>query len=348
MEQPVTYSSKEIGKTKNREESMDILRAMGIIAMVMGHVWFGEKFNHFMHAFNMPMFFFVSGFFFKHKSRKELPFWRYLMKKVKSLLVPYLIFGVFHLAFSWFIFKNHDISQIYHLFLFNNTGMPIAYALWFLTALFAANVLFFLIDRYIPNELVKASIIIGIAVFGNLSGSFIMLPYSLGASLVGVGLMYIGSLVKRFQKNKVMDYLLNLGVFPLAFLWGVVAVLIFVNGSINMRVGQYAIIPLFWLNAFLAIIAEINVAKLLAKALYGTGLCRYLLSLGRESLVYVCLNELLIELTKGFAGGDKITVFAATMFLLYILSEIVNKTPLKVVLGQKVRFKELLFSTHEA
>ena len=39
---------------------IDIYRAFGIILMVMGHIGFGGKFDKFIHAFHMPMFFFIS------------------------------------------------------------------------------------------------------------------------------------------------------------------------------------------------------------------------------------------------------------------------------------------------
>lgn len=48
---------------KSRMDYIDIYRAFGIILMVMGHIGFGGKFDKFIHAFHMPMFFFISGFF---------------------------------------------------------------------------------------------------------------------------------------------------------------------------------------------------------------------------------------------------------------------------------------------
>lgn len=59
--------------------------------MVMGHIGFGEKFDKFIHAFHMPIFFFVSGFLYKRSDKKILYI---LIKKVKSLIVPYFIFGL--------------------------------------------------------------------------------------------------------------------------------------------------------------------------------------------------------------------------------------------------------------
>ena len=57
---------------KNRVEWMDVFRGTGIILMIMGHIGFGDHFDIFIHAFHMPMFFFISGFFFKHKEKYEV------------------------------------------------------------------------------------------------------------------------------------------------------------------------------------------------------------------------------------------------------------------------------------
>lgn len=56
----------ETKKVKNgRIDSIDIFRGIGIIIMVMGHIGFGSIFDHLIHAFHMPMFYFISGMFFK-------------------------------------------------------------------------------------------------------------------------------------------------------------------------------------------------------------------------------------------------------------------------------------------
>ena len=80
----------------NRIEYVDIFRSFGIILMVMGHIGFTTYFDHFIHAFHMPMFFFVSGFFFKSKSKEELSLGAFLKKKARTLLIPYLFFGILH------------------------------------------------------------------------------------------------------------------------------------------------------------------------------------------------------------------------------------------------------------
>lgn len=53
--------------SSSRIEYIDIFRAFGIILMIMGHVKFGSIFNKWIHAFHMPMFFFISGWFYLNR-----------------------------------------------------------------------------------------------------------------------------------------------------------------------------------------------------------------------------------------------------------------------------------------
>jgi len=46
-------------KKINRIEYVDIFKAIGIILMIVGHIWIGSSFDHFIHAFHCQCF---SGF----------------------------------------------------------------------------------------------------------------------------------------------------------------------------------------------------------------------------------------------------------------------------------------------
>ena len=122
----------------NRIEYIDYHRAIGIVMMVMGHIGFGATFDKFIHAFHMPMFFFVSGFLYK---RTDSKIYDVLIRKAKSLIVPYFIFGVFQCILYGFIF-GISFEHYYHLLFFNSDGIPIAGVLWFLTALFFTDMVF--------------------------------------------------------------------------------------------------------------------------------------------------------------------------------------------------------------
>ena len=82
----------------SRIKYFDLVRAFGIILMIMGHVGFGNEFDHWIHAFHMPIFFIISGYFYSPEKSKN---WlKNTQKKIKTIIVPYIIFGIFAHIFS--------------------------------------------------------------------------------------------------------------------------------------------------------------------------------------------------------------------------------------------------------
>lgn len=331
-------------KKTDRIEYIDIFRSLGIIAMVMGHVGYGDIFDFFIHAFHMPMFFWISGFLFQHKSKSELSFRTLVLKKAKTLLLPYAVFGIAHyLLYICINYDDFDISPLVHLVSFNTDGLPICGALWFLTALFFTDILFFIIDRYIASEPIKAIIIALIALAGNLYKVIFSytLPFALGPALVGLGLYYIGHLCRKNAENKAVHFVFNLPWIPTFLLGIMTTILIFINGYINMRTETYAVIPLFWVNASLAVIVGVNLSKLLYKYIQNSIVGKWLVSIGEESIIYVCLNQVVIIVVRKATQMLNMSVYLSSVFILvismsclWIISKIIVNTKLKRMIGK--------------
>ena len=91
---------------KKRVEFIDIFRAWGILLMVMGHIGFGSCFDHYIHAFHMPMFYFVSGYFFQDKG---MPFGKFFPEKGKISATSILHIWIC-LSFAGFCENRHVIG----------------------------------------------------------------------------------------------------------------------------------------------------------------------------------------------------------------------------------------------
>ena len=224
--------------------------------MIMGHVGFGSLFNKWIHVFHMPMFFIISGYFWKSQSFSSM-----LKKKTKTLLIPYFAFGVFHLIIHFIRIGSID-SHAFYLFLWENTaesGVPIAGALWFLTAMFFSEILFWCVQRINLSEMWKNIIAALIAISGMACATYLpyRLPWAFDVGMVGVGLYEIGKLLKE-KWNKLLD--LNSLISSLAFV--LFSALGFVNGYVNLRQGLYSIWPLFWINAVGMTISLWNLSRL--------------------------------------------------------------------------------------
>ena len=166
---------------------IDIYRGVGIICMVLGHVGFGKAFSLFIHAFHMPMFFFLSGYFYKGTSYNKVN--KFVIKKVKALLIPYLLYTVFHYIIH--LVENQrriDILELMRMLIFNQY-IPIAGALWFLMALFLTEVIYFFLDYYIGDMFVKNCLVAFLTLLGCVAHYWIKqpIPLSLGAAFVALG-----------------------------------------------------------------------------------------------------------------------------------------------------------------
>ena len=135
------FISKQASK-QARVEYIDLLRGFGIILMIMGHVGFGSIFDKWIHGFHMPMFFIVSGYFYKARSFGDL-----LKRRAKTLLIPYIAFGIICCIIPTALMKSLDENTFRILFFENTDGIPIAGALWFLTAMFFTDIIYSILDK---------------------------------------------------------------------------------------------------------------------------------------------------------------------------------------------------------
>lgn len=320
-------------KIKERIDYIDVFRGMGILTMVMGHVGFGDLFQHFIHAFHMPMFFFVSGFFYKRNSDIK----KVITKKAKSLLIPYFVFGLVHLLIYMILGNGNVQSEIKHLLWENTRGLPIAGALWFLTSLFLTEVIFLLLDKSIKSKKLFYTLIFVLVFVGSIAIKIFTfrLPWGLDASLVGLGFYALGFLVRSKQDIWLIKRTLNLRIVSLVVSVVICLVLIILNGYINMREGKYAILPLTFFNAMLAIVIGINLAKQVANYRESKFLQKiyiWLKGIGKNSIIYLCLNQIVImmchwiiqKMKCNFYVG-KIVELILVLFSLYILEKIYIK-----------------------
>lgn len=116
-----------------RQNWIDVIKGIGIILVVFGHVYSENPVSVWIYSFHMPLFFALSGFIFAAYSyNKKTSFKDYLIKKLKSLIVPFILFRII-LVLYWFAVERHfrdlDLGPI-----------------WFLPVLFAAEIITYFIN----------------------------------------------------------------------------------------------------------------------------------------------------------------------------------------------------------
>lgn len=136
-----------------RNKQLDIMLAIGIVFVLMGHSHQPSFLFYPAYAFHMGLFFFISGFFFKPRNdlvgKAEL-----IAKKIKTQLVPYalllILFGVLtqilrHFGLNLGTEMNMD-SLFYGTFA-RADQFHLYLSAWFLLTLFLVNVFAILVYR---------------------------------------------------------------------------------------------------------------------------------------------------------------------------------------------------------
>lgn len=159
-------------KNKKRDPMISIAKAIGIILMVVGHVYNKESWGvHFIYMFHMPLFFVLSGYFF-NAPQNFTELLKFTRKKIIGLYLPYLLwtilfvflhnfllkFGIGELAYSW----NAAIGCVCRSALTFVTTEKVLVGFWFLKSLFSACIFLaaiLLVTRKIRLDIIQIAIV---------------------------------------------------------------------------------------------------------------------------------------------------------------------------------------------
>lgn len=194
----------ELIKAYNKRNPMiSIAKAIGIILMVVGHVYDKESWGvHFIYMFHMPLFFVLSGYFFKApQNLKDLL--KFAKKKITGLYIPYLSWTILFILLHNFLL-NFEIGEITYdskellLCIFNSaftfvSSERVLVGFWFLKALFSASlflaIFLFLAKKFQLNvshvAIISMSLVAILMLFEIANKT--LLGMFLGAFFLGVG-----------------------------------------------------------------------------------------------------------------------------------------------------------------
>lgn len=280
---------------KSREAEWDVFKGILMICVVIGHLDFGDNVRQYIYAFHMPLFFLISGFFY-HPSTKNLRDGG-VKNRAKSLLEPYIFMVMINYIFWIVLYRAENIfSPIIHIFWANTVdGIPIAGALWFLTSLFFVYLIVSILDR-IDSDKWKIFVIISFAIIGSLLKFLpFRLPLGLDCAIEGTVFFEMGYFL---QSGKILSCFLNLGNKKIAVLssiaLGISLPLIFLNGTVNFRDLEFAILPLTYVNALLSLIVYLGLSKIISTSCNKWGkVVQYELQfIGRNTLVFLGFHQL--------------------------------------------------------
>lgn len=173
---------------KTRIEYMDLAKGICIIMVVLFHVakYYDTTLlvNRFFKLIRMPLYFFLSGFFFK----SYRGFFDFLKRKTNKLLIPFAFWYLFSIGFYLLMFYVFGISLSSKCdYVFQNMitafwvkeDFPNA-PIWFLLCLFWVNMLFYVV--YLLSKKRKNSLL-SVLIFSMLCGGIGLLFWRQGINL---------------------------------------------------------------------------------------------------------------------------------------------------------------------
>ena len=327
-----------------RIDFVDLTKGICIILVIMTHIGgaFNELDKHSMlSCFRMPLYFFISGVFFK--SYEGL--FGFILRKINKLIIPFLFFylsgfilkyiiwkiapGTFQLPVLWdellTVFHGHDLIR------FNPS-------IWFLLALFNCNMLFyfvhFLRDKHLPIMFL-ITLFIGCAGFF-LGKYHIELPLYMDVAMTALPFYVAGFWVRRYNfflfPNHRFDKLI-----PVFILLALI-IMYFTATAPGMRTNNYTG-NIFQL--YIAAFAGIFMIMLICKKIKRLGIISYL---GRYSIIALSIHGPLLHFANPVISryihnswGQAICLLSLTLAICILLTPVFLK-----VIPQMVAQKDLL------
>ncbi len=187
---------------------IDFMKCLCIMLIVMYHIdheffnYFAPNLNNALQAFRLPMYYFLSGYFFKLYNG----FADFTRRKVNNILVPFVFFVV--LAYGVRCVEAGlrlsigaepiDVSPVRLVEPFYMRSWEMTGPLWFLLSLFWVNVIFYALQRFIKPVwgMVVATVVISVLGYW-LMVNKVMLPLMLDTSLVAMPYFVLGWAMKK-------------------------------------------------------------------------------------------------------------------------------------------------------
>ncbi len=260
--------------SKNNE--INIIKGIGIISVVIGHLYAGWVFR-FVYAYHLPLFFFLSGYLFNKNKYKGKISW-YIGRRITSLwtrYMPYvLIIGLMH---NWLVavgiygsemqyWKINDfLNFIYNAALFECSD-PLLGACWFILPLISGSALLGGVIYLQEKSNMKIWSMVSVAVFSFLGlqrfKTGFVLPFRLDVGMVVLPFFYIGYLCRENS-----DLLSEKGVFKKRYIFAMaLSLLLLITFSENNTTSlgaQSVQFPMLYIMAILGIYCAVFFAKTL-------------------------------------------------------------------------------------
>lgn len=294
---------------KRRVDYLDMVKGIGIILVVVGHCgYLAPRALTVIYSFHMPLFFVVSGMISCYRRDELQPAKQFVVKKMKSLMIPYVIFSLIYLAIygGYFCYVagylTPEMIGRYAVQALSLDGMSV---LWFLSALFLAELIFFGIRKVFGKRVTYLLIFI-LMITASLLKRNILSLFSAGPvwqtaitgfisawlrGMIGAGFIAMGYATmevinaldkkcknttirgqERESVRKVLDLICGMGLLLIT------VCLSLYNGNVELRSMTFGKLPIYFLCAYIGTLSIVMICRGLPKM-------KWLSYLGSNSLI---------------------------------------------------------------
>lgn len=209
-------------------KEMNILKAIGIAVIVAGHLEFGVLGTIFPpYSFSLAIFFFVAGYFYKDDYEKNVL--NYILKKAKTLLVPYFAYNLFYAGATVAAHKTTgnlmgSLPTLKNFFIqpfFDGCQYMFMWAMWFIPQLFFSLIAFLFsfifLKKVCKNKYFHLLTFLALAIFAIVLQPYNQNPYILVVirTLFSLFFIYFGYFYKHNIEGK--------DIFNTKWLMGIIA-----------------------------------------------------------------------------------------------------------------------------
>ncbi|MCG7496847.1 acyltransferase family protein [Vibrio sp. Of7-15] len=277
-----------------RVEKVDIAKGIGIICIIISHCFIsGTPLHKWLYSFHIPLFFYMSGLFYKERSTNEL-----IKTRFNTLIKPYFFFAITSLSLYFFIgYFSHSINITtddsinkwvgifyangYDKWMFNIT-------LWFLPCLFFLENIYNLIYRKTPRRYVELIIVIVVLIGYQMSFyPYIYLPISADVAFVALLFYHMGNVTK---KHTLSDN--SFGLISFLVFLGISLFLIEYSELVNMSHREYGNLLMLYIQGVIGVCMVISLSNFIKKS-------SVLSFFGQNSLIILGTHTIIISLFMG-------------------------------------------------
>lgn len=225
----------------SRIEWIDIAKAYGIIAIVMGHILSHTPVSHFLYWWHIPLFFILSGIFVKPLNNVH-DWQKFFNHRIKPELELYIGMGILLIGLYTVIHHKNQMFLQNHLVDLIYGGRTLNFytsTFWFINAYILTIIVLTIIISLISSRtmlvlLVTGGLLLG-ASYSQVSwmhiNGFAMIPWSADTVLITLFYSYIGYTLFHANHNWIQDPKAISGIIIIA----TTLILIHLNGGFTFR-----------------------------------------------------------------------------------------------------------------